>query len=514
MTTGFAWSSKVSFSLSSFCTLLKLRPFSSCVHVAPRVGRGTPHIHYLLWIDKIDAKVGPDDLDDVNGEGWEKVKKYVTDKLSCWLPPPVQDASKKAAAEPEAEQPVESSDDGDGKNTVTPVNEAASNFRPTYGEYDNDHPCSRPLDELLNEDFGVSDFGVDGKKGRIFDSTKVEDHFREVLLAVQMHHCCKTCHKYGHVDDCRFDAPWAIHDEAKLITTVDRNKRIKRVVEPPRNNVHINKHCAAPQVVIFCEGNTDNAFVGDGYGAAVYSASYSAKAEEPDCSLMANLIAKSLSKRDNPETKDFLRDTVNAMLRSVVVGATQACWFLLGLRYVRKTKAVISVNTLQKEKMTMRLRTKPEMHAAVEAEGEEATAVDSSPGSNLGRRITYGDFVKNQVKIADVCNPESCDVSRDIPTYSAFLSRYRLSRHKPSKERDDDMCDGNNEVVEGAKDAGAGTEDSSVLFASQKKPLEKKSSQIVWKELSVKLGMNKEGEVADGPQSHHFLIGNTRAALG
>jgi hypothetical protein len=254
------------------------------------------------------------------------------------------------------------------------------------------------------------------------------------------------------------------------------------------------------------KGNTDNAFVGDGYGAAVYSASYSAKAEEPDCSLMANLIAKSLSKRDNPDTKDFLRDTVNAMLRSVVVGATQACWFLLGLRYVRKSKAVISVNTLQKENMTMRLRTKPEMHAAVEAEGEEATAVDSSPGSNLGRRITYGDFVKNQVKIADVHNPESCEV-----TYSAFLSRYRLSRHKPSKEDDGKMCDGQEEVVEGAKDAGVGTEDdSSVLFASQKKPPEKKSSKFVWEELSVKLTTNDDGEIEDVTEARHFLIGNTR----
>ena len=54
------------------------------------------------------------------------------------------------------------------------------------------------------------------------------------------------------------------------------------------------------------------------------SASYSSKTEEPDCEMMANLIARSLSLRVDKDAKDFLRDTTNAMLRSTVVGATQA----------------------------------------------------------------------------------------------------------------------------------------------------------------------------------------------
>ena len=51
-------------------------------------GRGTPHIHFLLWIDKVENEIKPEDLDDVDGEGIERVKKYVEKTFSCTLPEP------------------------------------------------------------------------------------------------------------------------------------------------------------------------------------------------------------------------------------------------------------------------------------------------------------------------------------------------------------------------------------------------------------------------------------------
>ena len=133
---------------------------------------------------------------------------------------------------------------------------------------------------------------------------------------------------------------------------------------------------------------------------------------------MANLIAKSLATQECPTNRDFLRATMNAMMRSIKVGATQACWFLLGLDFVQKSRTVISVNTLKKSEMAVVMRSVSEMEEAVAKEGLTALAADTSPSSNLGTRLVYESLVKNQYDMHQECNV----------TYNAFLSRYRLSR--------------------------------------------------------------------------------------
>jgi len=144
------------------------------------------------------------------------------------------------------------------------------------------------------------------------------------------------------------------------------------------------------------------------------------------------------------------------MLRSTVVGATQACWFLLGLPFVRKSRPVITVNVLPVDQMTTRLRLVPEMEAAVNAEGDEATAVDSPPGSNLGRRQVYSTFPKQF--------PDGTGI-----TFNAFLSRYRFSRHPLPKQQIGVASEEESAEKEPEQDASVGN-DPAVLFEFSPRP--------------------------------------------
>ena len=386
---------------------------------------------------------------------WEKVQAYVSDRLSYWLPG-VPQQTKDAARDDEENKQLEE--------------EEKPSYQPDHRGYDKDHPCATDLKKIQNCDFGItSPFanGADGKPkyvGTSFVDPEVHRHFRKVLLSMNMHHCCPTCHKYGHHDDCRFGAPWPLKDEVSLLTTMDRRQRVRAQVVGPRNNHFINRHPRQPQCVCASSGNIDASFVGDRYGACVYCASYASKVEEPDCSMMANLIARSLSHHTDPSARDILRNTMNAMLRATVVGSTQACWFLLNLPYVRKTRAVINVNTLPRDQMTVRLRSTTEMKAEIaEAEDDKATAADTSPGTNIGRRLAYSAFVKNQLALQNEkgkdAESNSClvqgpsessmiddasgsddDDSSDragltpLASFSAILSRYRLSKNKPKSK--------------------------------------------------------------------------------
>ena len=440
-------------------------------------GRGTPHIHFLLWIDKVENEIKPEDLDDVDGEGIERVKKYVEKTFSCTLPEPwkteqsTADSSKLGEDESLSEEDAASVDGGnameeedlpanDGAHTggnATTADEASDPTAPGYrpnvfggGFSDHEHPCAQPVDDLR----AVKDWGFDFEKKQ-FKNPEVHKNFRNILLAMQMHWCCATCHKYGHFYDCRFNHPWETHGDVSVTIDVDAKGRIRRRIEPPRNNEHINRHCRAPWVTCFKKGNSDACYCGDAHGAAAYCGSYSAKAEEPDSSMMANLISRSLSQRvGDSAARDFLRVTANSMLRSTVVGATQACWFLLGLPFVRKSRPVITVNVLPVDQMTTRLRSVPEMEAAVNAEGDEATAVDSSPGSNLGRRQAYSTFLKQF--------PDGTGI-----TFNAFLSRYRFSRHPLPKQQKGVACEDDSEIEEQEQEKLSGVSagnDPAVLF--------------------------------------------------
>jgi len=131
-------------------------------------GRGTPHIHFLLWIDKVENDIKAEDLDDVDGEGIERVKKYVEKTFSCTLPEPwkteqsTADSSKleedESSSEDEAasvdggnameEQDLLANDDAHTGGNATTAGEASDPTAPGYrpnvfggGFSDHEHPC-------------------------------------------------------------------------------------------------------------------------------------------------------------------------------------------------------------------------------------------------------------------------------------------------------------------------------------------------------------------------------------
>jgi hypothetical protein len=475
--------------------------------------RGSPHVHFLLWIDNKELGITPSSLHD---ETWPRVQDFVRQRLSCSLPP-VGRSVWKAAKEVD-------DDLMKAEREKELLVEGKADFRPAYGEFDEDHPCSRRLLDLYDIDFGMQGKEYWKYKGgdmeekedpRSYVSEEAHSHFRRVLLAVQMHYCFFTCHKYGHIDDCRFGAPWKTHEEVELQVHVDKRGRTREKVEAPRNNNHMNRHCAYPHVACCWGGNTDFSYIGDEYGCCVYCGSYVSKAEEPDCCVMANLIASAITRRQDHTARECLRAVLNSMLRSVLVGGTQACWFLLNLPYVRKSRIVVSVNALRREDMTTRFRSLPELKDAMEEEGKDASAVDNSPSSNIGRRNAYAAFVKCQLQL-----PEDA-ATGPIATFAAFLSRYRLSKHKAKsgpKDRTTDGASGDHDrqpTLENLFDDGCAEQQAEHSGSDGEEEGTGKSNKrkrAPWKQLDTRLLVDSAtGAVKDG-SAKNFLLGNVRCS--
>ena len=98
-------------------------------------GRGTPHIHFLLWIDKVENDIKAEDLDDVDGEGIERVKKYVEKTFSCTLPEPWKIEQSAASVDGGNEMEEEDLPANDGAHTggnATTADEASDPTAPGY----------------------------------------------------------------------------------------------------------------------------------------------------------------------------------------------------------------------------------------------------------------------------------------------------------------------------------------------------------------------------------------------
>ena len=106
----------------------------SCVRcTACDSGRGTPHVHWLLWIDHKKSGLT---LDSIYGEKpgeWEKVQRYVEDHLSCWLPGVPQEDKDRAR------------DDSDEDAAKQHEEQEKPSYQPGHHEFDEDHPCGRNL---------------------------------------------------------------------------------------------------------------------------------------------------------------------------------------------------------------------------------------------------------------------------------------------------------------------------------------------------------------------------------
>jgi hypothetical protein len=89
-----------------------------------------------------------------------------------------------------------------------------------------------------------------------------------------------------------------------------------------------------------------------------------------------------------------LRYVGESIISSTRVGTAQACWFLLGLDYVKSSRKFITVNTLPKDGLFASVIT--DRKVLSELPGEASVVKQPSATSQLGLRMAYDLFCKQQ----------------------------------------------------------------------------------------------------------------------
>jgi hypothetical protein len=292
--------------------------------------RGTPHVHSLVWI--ANDGITEESVNSENTAERQKVKDLIKKTVSAMLVDKVHLA-------------------GSG----TDVNkcyreEKAYNWNP-YRDYleDRNHPCRLPFNTTW--DYTRNEAGE-------FSDSNVQNQYRGLQIGTQFHDCCSTCYKYcyGLEKLCRFGFPKP-SDETLLEPCIrkerDKKSRIKINVLPQRNNANLNGTVTDPLLVIAHGGNHDLQYIGNSVGAAEYVASYASKTEEPDKKLMGNLYAKKIAYLESLSAhvtdREKLNAVGNAILGSSQVGSVQACYALLGLKFVKSSRQVVNLNPLHRK---------------------------------------------------------------------------------------------------------------------------------------------------------------------
>jgi hypothetical protein len=292
--------------------------------------RGTPHVHSLIWI--ANDGITEDTVSSEDSQEQQKIKNLVKKTVSAILV--------------DNDQYV---DNGSG----IPENyekELEYNWNPQKDYFtDKCHPCRGPFNNTWHYERTTTGDFID---------KNVQNQYRRLQIANQFHDCCGTCFKYcyGQEKVCRFGFPKP-RDETLLEPCIrkgrDKKSRIRIDVLPQRNNANLNGSAFDPLLVIAHGGNHDLQYIGNSIGAAEYVASYAAKSEEPDKKLTANLYAKKLSSIEKNSTyvtdREKLNAICNALLGSSQVGAVQACYFLLGLQFVKSSRQVVNLNPLHRK---------------------------------------------------------------------------------------------------------------------------------------------------------------------
>lgn len=187
---------------------------------------------------------------------------------------------------------------------------------------------------------------------------RVQNQYRSLQIANQFHRCCFTCFKYFHRHDkvCRFGFPWSSKDcvfGRIIVRDRDKKSRVRVSVLPQRNNAYLSGRLFNPLITIAHGGNHDLQYICNTVGAAEYVASYASKSEEPDKKIMTNIFNKKLAFLSNNATgitdRDRLYSVGCALLGSSPVGSAQACYSLLGLKFVNSSRRILNVNSLHRK---------------------------------------------------------------------------------------------------------------------------------------------------------------------
>jgi len=301
--------------------------------------------------------------------------------------------------------------------------------------------------------------------------------------------------RYGfHAPDCRFGAPWQLDDEIRVDSKLNKG-RVRLKICTPRNNHFINRHAAAPHVDCAANSNTDFTLISDPFGAGSYVASYSSKAEAPDSNIMMKIMMRSLTNPEHRTHRDLFRATANGMLGSVQVGATQAMFVLLKLKFIHSSRTTSTLNTLPRPEVTQRVVPVDVLLERIEREGKSASAVDISPNSSLGKRAIYSEVLKQQGPDSDL-------------TMFALFSSYRVSiasKCKENEENDDMKDDNDNDDVDEHETIAIQDESSTITQLGKRKRPTK--SRITWVTNPV---LQMDGLFLHRSSSKNFVVNNYR----
>lgn len=259
-----------------------------------------------------------------------------------------------------------------------------------------------------------------------------------------MHRCCFTCWKNNseahnrlpiNCRRCRSGFPYSEAKgltnelETSIVTDFDARKRQRTRGLPPRNNDHLNNTFLDPLLAIATGGNHDCQYIHNDVGAGEYTCAYISKHESADMlKKIRNFVYRHLAKLANNQMsptisgfpvsdKQRLRAIADAVIESEPVGAVQACYILLRLELVTKSRTVSSINPLPLKDTNQKLTTNQQLLANMEP---TKNVVERGLTSHEGKRKAYAALVKNQRRLQ---RRDRCDI-----TLFSLLTSYGIRK--------------------------------------------------------------------------------------
>ena len=291
-----------------------------------------------------------------------------------------------------------------------PCNCGASDVTVAHGSKqeffsDSEDPRRLPFDESL-------DYTRDT---RGFQDSRVQNLYRNLQIANQMHKCCFTCFKYCFKNYiCRFGYPRSLAalkkifeesfkefadpvkqgmDAGYMVHKTDANGRKRSLVHSAFNNAHLNSHAYSPLLMIAQHANMDVKFMADRSGTVEYIGSYISKTEEPDFVKIGNIFVKRIAgiSRSGKSLTDLqkLNAVGNALIDAQVVGAPQMCFLLIGLPFVKFSRPVEVINPLHRSNIRIKVLNSVERQFV----STEVSALSAGLSSHLGKRQAYSEFL-------------------------------------------------------------------------------------------------------------------------
>jgi hypothetical protein len=276
------------------------------------------------------------------------------------------------------------------------------------------------------------DYSVNSATGEFAD-LQVQQLYRRLQLANQMHKCRKSCYKYCRSNQrqlCRYGfvkEPVEGNDaRAVVVADKDRRGRTRTRVLPPRNNGNINNHLKDPLCFTAGKGNQDIQYIQNTTGGAEYCSKYCSKADAVETTALQNAVNRKLARyvMQLPENEQVtarwqFRAVGNAIVAAQQIGTVQACYMLGKLPIVKSSRSTEFVNCLKRNELTVRTVITEE--DVLDELLDEESALSNSPSTQHGKRDAYHELCMQQMGTYGVVHI----------SFYAFLSAYTLAAITP-----------------------------------------------------------------------------------